>query len=466
MTTTHPAIDSLIPFLARSRWFGGKGLEVSVTDVRRLGSLPGADGSEPHVVIELAEVHTDEATDLYQLPMSLYTDPQPQLEHAAIGWWEDAEHGWVHAYDAVHDRVAMARYLAAFGDSTSLDQRRVGDGLEFHRVPGHELDLTAQATAFSGEQSNSTVMYGEDSLLKLFRKVTPGRNPDIAVHEVLTRAGSEHVAALYGWVSHDDLDLGMLPQFLRTATDGWELALASVRNLYAEADLHADEVGGDFAAEAARLGVALAEVHTTLAAEFPTEPRDTEAMATLAAAMQDRLTEAIAVVPELAEHEAGLRRIFDDVAHHPGDDAQRVHGDLHLGQTLRTVLGWKIVDFEGEPAKPLSERVLPDSPWRDVAGMLRSFDYAAASAARASAETDADGAEQRAFRGAEWAARNRDAFVDAYAGRPLTDAEQALLTAYVADKAVYEAVYETRNRPAWLSIPLSALATITSGGAA
>jgi len=472
VTTTHPDNDALVAFLTRSRWFGGKGLDVSVTDLRRLGALPAEDGAEPHVVVELAEVRTAESTDLYQLPMSLYADPQAHLEHALIGWWEDAEHGWVHAYDAVHDRVAMARFLAAFGVSTSLDQRSDAGGLEFRRVPGHELDPDAPGTAFSGEQSNSSVMFGEDSLLKLFRKVTPGRNPDIAVHEVLTRVGSRHVAALYGWVgsrlgSTDEMvDLGMLQEFLRTATDGWELALASVRNLYAEADLHADEVGGDFAGEAARLGSALAEVHAVLAAEFPTEPRDPAAMAELADAMRERLTDAIAVVPELAEHEAGLRALFEDVAHHPGDEAQRIHGDLHLGQTLRTVLGWKIVDFEGEPAKPLSERVLPDSPWRDVAGMLRSFDYAAASAARASAETDADGSAQREFRGAEWAARNRDAFVEAYAGRPLTDAEHALLTAYVADKAVYEAVYETRNRPAWLSIPLSALATITSGGAA
>ncbi|MCA0323963.1 MAG: hypothetical protein LCH60_15665, partial [Actinobacteria bacterium] len=131
--------------------------------------------------------------------------------------------------------------------------------------------------------------------------------------------------------------------------------------------------------------------------------------------------------------------------------------------TLRTVLGWKIVDFEGEPAKPLVERQEPDSVWRDVAGMLRSFDYAQAVVARTAVETDADGRGQRAFRGLEWCARNRKAFLKAYAGRKLTDAERALLAAYLADKAVYEAVYEIRNRPAWVTIPLSAIAR---GGAA
>jgi maltokinase len=134
-----------------------------------------------------------------------------------------------------------------------------------------------------------------------------------------------------------------------------------------------------------------------------------------------------------------------------------VHGDLHLGQTLRTAKGWKIVDFEGEPAKPLSERVLPDSPWRDVAGMLRSFDYAPRVAAITVAAIGDEGAEQRAFRAAEWSARNQAAFLEAYAGRELTPDDQTLLAAYVADKAVYECVYEARNRPSWLQIPLAGL---------
>ncbi len=122
--------------------------------------------------------------------------------------------------------------------------------------------------------------------------------------------------------------------------------------------------------------------------------------------------------------------------------------------------GWKIVDFEGEPAKPLGERLLPDSPWRDVAGMLRSFDYAPRVVERIVGEGDPEGADQRAYRAAEWAARNSDAFLEAYAGHELTEAEQTLLSAYLADKAVYETVYETRNRPTWVSIPLDAVARI------
>jgi maltokinase len=148
--------------------------------------------------------------------------------------------------------------------------------------------------------------------------------------------------------------------------------------------------------------------------------------------------------------------------------AQRVHGDFHLGQTLRTVKGWKIVDFEGEPAKALSERVVPDLVWRDVAGMLRSFDYAA-HAVEADVEAGSEASGQIAFRATEWAERNTTAFIRGYvenSGRTesgtLSTEQDLILQAYIADKAVYEAVYEARNRPTWLSIPLGAIERITS----
>ena len=457
--------SDLAAYVTSARWFGGKGRDASVVGVRRLARL--GDGTDPVVVSDVVEIeYADTAgpsRELYHLPLALYAEPQDRLEHALLGQWEDPDgpgSDAVQVYDAVHDREAMAVWLESFGAEQ-------GD-LDFHLTGEHDLDLTAHSTLFPGEQSNSSVMFGEDALLKVFRKLTAGRNPDISIHEVLTEAGSEHVAHLYGYVraqlGDDEVDLAMLQQFLRTATDGWDLALTSVRNLYAEGDLHADEVGGDFAGEARRLGTALREVHQTLAENFPTHARTTDDLARLAASMNARLDEALQIAPALAEHEQALRRAYDDVAHHPGDTAQTVHGDLHLGQTLRTVKGWKIVDFEGEPAKPLSERVLPDSPWRDVAGMLRSFDYAPHVVAMTAAHGGADGgdggaSEQRRYRAEEWSARNRAAFLDAYAdGRELTDAEHALLAAYVADKATYEAVYETRNRPDWVGIPLAAIA--------
>ena len=169
----------------------------------------------------------------------------------------------------------------------------------------------------------------------------------------------------------------MLQQFLRTASDGWDLALASARNLFAEADLHADEVGGDFAGEAHRLGVAVSEVHEVLREHFGTEPlrrRGHRRRRCATGWPRPRPS-----YPSSPAHADALERVFAAHRRRRAASAQRVHGDLHLGQTLRTSLGWKLVDFEGEPAKPLAERRLPDSPWRDVAGMLRSFDYAAQS---------------------------------------------------------------------------------------
>jgi maltokinase len=453
---TEDSLRQLTEYIEGSRWFGGKGRGLRVTGVRRLGVI--ADEG-PRVVVDLAEAtYEDGGAELYQVPLALYTDPEHRLDHAFVGWWEDPGMGWVHAYDAIHDREAMAAYLRAFAYPP--------DGsLGFHRLPGEELDASAPSTPYTGEQSNSSVVFGEQALLKLFRRVTPGTNPDIEIHEKLTLAGSENVAALLGWIEcpvvpgTDDrvLQLGMLQQFLRTASDGWELALTSVRNLFAEADLYADEVGGDFAGEAQRLGEAVREVHSLLAAHFQTAERTAADHTELAKAMTERVDAALDVVPELAEHAPALRDLYAAVGSIESGSVQRVHGDLHLGQTLRTAKGWKIVDFEGEPAKPLAERVLPDSPWRDVAGMLRSFDYAPRVAAITAAATGDEGAEQRAYRAAEWSARNQAAFLDAYAGRDLAGDEQALLAAYVADKAVYECVYEARNRPSWLAIPMAAL---------
>ena len=470
-------------FIESARWFGGKGRTASVSDVRRLGGLGSAerDGT-PYVGIELVTLEYDDGGhESYQIPIAYYADPQGRLEHAQIGQWEDPDFGPVHAYDALHDREVTILWLQAFDTGHSDGQ------LAFHRLPGHELDLTTHSTLFSGEQSNSSLAFGEDSLMKVFRKVTFGHNPDIEIHAKLTEAGSDHIAALYGWVearpdhSTDDepLHLAMLQQFLRTASDGWDLALASVRDLYAEADLHADEVGGDFAAESHRLGVATGEVHRSLREVFPTSTWEADELKSLAGAMRERLDAAVEVVPDLAPYADRLRSTYDAVE---GIDVpvpvQRVHGDYHLGQTLRTVKGWKIVDFEGEPAKPLAERVLLDSTWRDVAGMLRSFDYAA-HAVEADVQADDDHA-QIAYRAGEWAERNQRQFLAGYIeatlpaeGDQVVDEEvdpetllpehlRTLLRAYQSDKSVYEAVYEARNRPGWIRIPLGAIERLTA----
>ena len=464
-------------YIGQARWFGGKGREHTVTDVRRAGRLSPAapaDHPQPCVGIELVTVEYTGTRDheVYQVPLAYYGEEQERLEHAYVGSWEDPDLGEVHAYDALHDRAATSLWLEAFVEE------RADDELAFPRLPGHELDLTAHSTLFSGEQSNSSVAFGEDSLMKVFRKVTPGHNPDIEIHEALTRAETEHVAALYGWVEipgagdEPPIQLAMLQEFLRTASDGWDLALASVRDLYAEADLHADEVGGDFGSESHRLGVATGQVHDALASSFPTTEWGADDLRALADAMRDRLDAALEVVPQLAPHADALREIYAAVERISDTVlVQRVHGDFHLGQTLRTTRGWRIVDFEGEPAKPLADRVLPDSPWRDVAGMLRSLDYAA-HAVEADVEVDEEGRKQIAYRAAEWAQRNQEKFLEGYvevSGRTasggISPEQHLLVAAYQADKAVYETVYEARNRPSWITIPLGAIARLAESAA-
>lgn len=465
-------LTELAAYIGEARWFGGKGRPMQVTGVRRLPWLePDPEPGSPHTRIELATVaYDDGGTELYQVPLAYYAQPQERIAHALVGVWDDETFGPVHVYDAVHDRYALQQWLTAFS------RRRDDDEMVFHLLEGVELDLEAHSSLFSGEQSNSSVRFGEDALMKVFRKVTPGRNPDIEIHDALTRADNEYVAPLYGWLEvpgedgQEPMQLAMLQHLLRTASDGWELALASVRDLFAEADLHADEVGGDFAAEATRLGAATGAVHDALAEEFPTESWGPEELSGIAADMRRRLDDAVAVVDALEPYRERLQETFDALLEIDEPVvAQRVHGDYHLGQTLRTSRGWRIVDFEGEPAKPLAERVRPDSPWRDVAGMLRSFDYAS----RVVEADIEDPSPQIAYRAHEWSDRNRAAFLAGYVGAgegtteeaaaSMTPSERALLRAYEADKAVYETVYEARNRPGWIGIPLGGVARLTRG---
>ena len=465
----EPLASALVDYISNARWFGGKGRAFSVTDVRVLPLQPQLDTSpqevEPRVSIALVTLAFDDGgTDVYQVPVASYPKPQDRLGHAFIAVVEER-----YVYDALHDRGATGVWLEAFDAADETGSTTTSSGVTFHRCGQHDLDRSAHSTLLRGEQSNSSVAFGDDALMKVFRRMTPGVNPDIEIHDALTRNGTHSIAGLYGWVEvppatpeEEPLHLAMLSQFLRTASDGWELALSSARNLFAEADLHADEVGGDFAGEAHRLGMAVSEIHEIMRAEFGTEQLDSAATA---AAMRDRLAEAIEVVPRLGARAASLEAVFSRMAETDGE-VQRVHGDLHLGQTLRTSLGWKLVDFEGEPAKPLAQRRLPDSPWRDVAGMLRSFDYAAQAMVKDLYSHEEPG-PQVTYRAKEWRQRNRTAFLEGYLesrtdrGEPgLRDAEKALIDAYEADKAVYEVVYEARNRPSWLDIPLQAIERI------
>jgi maltokinase len=448
----------LADHLGHQRWFAGKGRDWRVLATTTAGTLQDA----PRVWIELVSVgYPGDELETYQVPLVAYDHEVEHLSHALVGRLDGS---WV--YEALADKEVTGLWLSGIGD-----ERRAGT-LRFRRDPSAEkIPEGVVSIVVGAEQSNTSLVFGDQAILKVFRKVAPGINPDIEVHAALASAGSIHIAEPLGWLEgtwHDPVldaevtgSLAMLQAYLPSATDGWEMAQTSVRDLYAEADLRADEVGGDFAAESHRLGAATAEVHADLARTLPNGVFDARALAALAAAMRGRLDRAAAEVEVLRPYVEALREAYEDLARLGRPVAvQRIHGDFHLGQVMRTLDGWRLLDFEGEPAKSLAERRALDSPVRDVAGMLRSFDYAAR-------HLLADGPHdaQREFRATEWAERNRSAFCDGYAETISSDPrdEPVLLRAYETDKAVYELVYESRNRPSWVSIPLSAIARLANG---
>ena len=243
----------------------------------------------------------------------------------------------------------------------------------------------------------------------------------------------------------EDTTLGLLTEFFANSADGWAMATSSVRDLMSEGDLRADEVGGDFAAESHRLGEAVAAVHADLARAFGTTVAHHSELSKILDQMVTDAEVAINLVPELAEHREDILATFARAGDHAaGLNVQRIHGDLHLGQVLRTLSGWSIIDFEGEPSKPLAYRRALHSPLKDIAGMLRSFDYVARGLV-INPHTDA----QHKYRAAEWAERNRRSFSDGYASVAGNDPRQAvsLLRAFELDKALYEVVYEHGHRP-------------------
>ena len=442
--------DLLVEWLPRQRWFAGKGRELrSVAEVSGTslseGGLSDGDPAVRLVVLEIA--YADGDTDLYQLLLGTSGGPVEQrLEHAVIGALDDQV-----LYDAVHDPTAAALLLAHLASGDDLGE------LSF--VNADEIDASLPSRVMAAEQSNTSLVFGDTYILKLFRRLQLGANPDIEVTKALSDAGSRHVPrpmAWFDWTQGEEpTTLGLLQPFLRSAAEGWAMATASVRDLFAEADLHADEVGGDFAGESERLGEATGEVHALLAEVLDARTEAAEESRATAAQLLERLEAAVVVVPELAPHAQAIRQAYDAVATRTDPvQVQRVHGDYHLGQVLRTQDGWVLLDFEGEPARPLSERRALMSPLRDVAGMLRSFDYAARHLL-----AERGGEPQLAYRASEWADRNREAFCDGYARAAGTDPrdEAVLLRAFELDKAVYEVVYEARNRPSWLPIPLGSI---------
>jgi len=451
----------LSDWLPQQRWFAAKGRPVRSVVVAQ--STPLLTDSDPLLdQVLLAVTFEDQDVHHYQILVARSGTARGDLEHSTFGVLDGLA-----VYDALWDTRVTGWLLEAIRTGKTVG------GLRFVPEPGAEIAEAGVAGRVLGvEQSNTSVSWGDRSILKLFRRVLPGVNPDLELHRALRSVASNEVAALQGavegTVDGEPATFAMLQDFAANSADGWSMALTSVRDLLAEADLRADEVGGDFAGEASRLGETVAVVHDELRRALGDGERDP---GELAAAWKARLEVVAGEVPALGEFVPAIRSVFDAVAGlHAPVPTQRVHGDLHLGQTLRTPYGWLVIDFEGEPATALAERIRPDCALRDVAGMLRSFDYAAfhqLSQWEPSGDwADPEHDSQMAWRANEWAVRNRSAFCDGYTLRAGTDPrEQALLLgAFELDKAVYELLYETRSRPTWAPIPLASIRRLTATG--
>ena len=451
-------LDLLRAWMPAQRWYPAKGRRADLEPLAAVPLPTAGDGTE--CALHVLAVRTDDGAAVVQVPLAVRPARREGADAALVGVLADGRA----VYDGPADPDLVAALLALVaGDAVTTGPAPAGEeppGAAGHLAPGASLDPAAASRVLGGEQSNTSVVLGagtpDPAILKVFRVLSPGENPDVVVATALWAAGCEQVARPLGWVSGawNDADgapvtghLAVVSEFLAGAQDAWREACRAV------------EDGTSFAEGARSLGRATAEVHRALAGAFGRTPVTDGAREELVEGLRDRVRWALRSAPALAPH----REVLEAHAVSLGDlppaeelpPLQRVHGDYHLGQVLAVPgRGWVVLDFEGEPLRPLSERVRPDVAVRDVVGMLRSLDYAGAHVVAGRQD------EALAARAAAWTAEATEAFLAGCAevdddprARPGTALHRALLL----DKALYEVVYETQQRPQWLPVPLGAV---------
>ncbi len=444
-------LELVSQWMTRQRWYANKGALPSLEEIGRweFPSVPGA-----RFVTHLILDHAAGGATLYQVPLSYRDELLPDI--SPVGRF-----GLKWVYDGPQDEgyvAALLRMLAT--ESEARGARASANGQRNPASVRFDPDSPAlRSRVLSGEQSNTSIIIewpGTDSvpvICKLFRALHHGDNPDVELQGALAAAGSTAVPRAVGSVAAEWPDSGradgrasghlaFAQEFLPGAVDAWRLALESAA------------AGDDFTEPARRLGATTATIHAMLAQALSTKPATASDIAETLEQMRGRLDAALREVPQLETHRAALEDTLALASASSWPAQQRIHGDLHLGQVLDVPgRGWFVVDFEGEPLRPMVERSHLDSPLRDVAGMLRSFDYVAG-ALGVTAGVDAR----------EWARASRLAFAEGYGETSGTDLAQcrAVLDAFEADKALYEAVYEVRNRPEWLAIPVAAIERISA----
>jgi maltokinase len=425
--------DMLARWLPQQRWFPGRGglgdLEI-ISDV----TLQADDPELRHLVVEVV---LPAGPARFQVLLGTRAGELGPDGTALIGTLPGLT-----VYDALHDPDLAGALLAGITDE------RQDATLRFVREPDAPLQRWPSVRVMAAEQSNTSLVFGEKAILKVLRRLFPGANPDLEVADALARLGSAHVAAPYGWidttVDGEPVLLAVLSEFLAGAREGWTLALETCA------------AGTSFEQPARDLGLTTAQLHRDMLTAFGGRPMTKTELAEMAAALSAKLAVAVAVMPELKAHAARIQAAYDELADTTTPiTVQRIHGDYHLGQVMRSTHGWVALDFEGEPGVPLAERRAFAPALRDVAGMLRSFDYAG----RHHLVGNVQPGEQAAFARA-WVAKCQQAFCAGYAegsGADPTD-QSVLLRALTLEKAVYEVIYEFRHRPSWVSIPLDYVA--------
>lgn len=447
---------ALANWLTNLRWFGGKGQTITASRILSHHDLGGPWVGPGLLHLVVGVQLDDDAWQVYQTPLLLLAAADPTLERRFIqrlGSW--------YAYDALGDPLAPGLLLADVADHPEVDPALThgsGSGLgpQLQAVWDPHGYVSEPARALSVEQSKTSIMFGSAAMMKVFRRLIPGVNPDVEVSARLGEVGCSDIAQIKGWVNgawEDPITgetrtghLAMVQELLSPAVDGWDLSRERVG------------AGADFTAESYRLGLATGRVHHDLRACLPSHVLSADEVAGMVQRLHARLDSAAAVVPEILTLAPALHQMIDRISELRSPIlVQRVHGDYHLGQVLLASDGWKLLDFEGEPGGEIAARVVPDHPLRDVAAMLRSYVYAAQLGGADRDPEDVVSWQEQCQ--AEFLAGYRDA-TEADPSDPAaadSDAQAVLLAAYTVDKTAYEAIYEKRNRPDWLEIPMSAL---------
>jgi maltokinase len=441
--------ETLRDWVHEQRWFGSKRRSVAGIEIVESVTLRDA----PRLLLALVQTRFAIGThELYQLPLSLRAAGDGELTGCI------ARNDEWSVYDAMADPREALELLARMNSSTEIETEH--GRMSFHHADGPtQLSPQAPARVMGAEQSNTSIVIDDRIALKVFRKLESGINPELEMLRFLTWREFPNIAPLQGWYEYEGdafaATLGVSQDFLPDARDGWDMALEQ---------LHSDPDG--LVQRLAALGKVTAELHGTLASDdddpaFSPEAPSQESMGLLTATVDEDIERIFVNLPD-DEQLAPIAGRGQDVRERlaarsqlgPGGRTIRIHGDYHLGQTLFTPRGWVIIDFEGEPARPLPERRQKRSPLRDVASMLRSFAYVASAS---EILHDRPGP-------ADFEDRAREAFLNEYLANvdrallpPGDAATKNLLAIFELEKAIYELRYELDNRPDWVVIPVAGI---------